>query len=132
MSEENVEIVRRVIDAFNHGDLKGFLADVHPDVESLDDPQVPGGKTLRGRAEVERFFRSLNRYWESVRLTPERFVDLGEDVLVLAHMVARSARGGPEIERPLDQIVTLRAEKVIRSRILSSRKEALEAAGLRE
>jgi ketosteroid isomerase-like protein len=132
MSEENVEVVRRAIDAYNRGDPEGFLAEVHPDVESLEDPRVPGGKTLRGREEVERYLKSLSRYWESIGLAPERFVDLGDDVLVLARMSAQSVRGGPEIERPLDQLVSLRDGKVIRTRIFSSRKEALEAAGLSE
>jgi ketosteroid isomerase-like protein len=47
-------------------------------------------------------------------------------------MTARTRRGGPEIERPLDLIVTLREEKIIRVRVFSDRAEALEAAGLRE
>jgi ketosteroid isomerase-like protein len=75
---------------------------------------------------------SLSRYWETVRLDPERYVDLGDDVLVLGRMTARTRRGGPEIERPLDLIVTLREEKIIRVRVFSDRAEALEAAGLRE
>ena len=33
MSRENVEIVRRAIDAFNDGDLDAALRDVDPEVE---------------------------------------------------------------------------------------------------
>jgi len=132
MSEENVEIVRRSIDAFNRGDLDAALADLHPEAEVVDDPRVPGGQTIRGRPEIERYFKSLSRYWESVRLVPERFVDRGNDVFVLARMIACTQRGGPEVERSLDQMVTLRNGKFIRDRVFSSRKDALEAVGLRE
>jgi ketosteroid isomerase-like protein len=110
-----------------------MLADVHPEVEGFDDPRVPGGQTFgRSKTEVKRYFESFSRYWESVRLVPERFVDLGDDVLVLGRMTARTRRGGPEIQRPLDQLVTLRDGKIIRNRIFSTRDEALEAAGLSE
>jgi len=133
MSEENVEIVRRSLDAFNRGDLETTFADVHPEVEGIDDPRVPGGQTLgKSKTEVKRYFESFSRYWESVRLVPERFVDLGDDVLVLGRMTARTRRGGPEVQRQLDQLVTLRDGKIIRNRIFSTRDEALEAAGQRE
>jgi len=133
MSEENVEVVRRSIDAFNRGDVEAMVVDVHPEVEGTDDPRVPGAPHKgRGRAKVKRYFESMSRYWESVRLAPERVIDLGDDVLVLGRMTARSRRGGPEIERPLDQMVTLRDGKIIRNRIFSTRAEALEAAGLEE
>jgi uncharacterized protein len=132
MSEENVEVVRNALDAFNRGDVEAWAADVHPEVEWIDDPRVPGGQTLRGETEIKRFYESLSRYWESVRIVPERLVDLGHDVLVLGRMTARTRRGGPEIQRPLDQLVTLRDGKIIRNRTFSTRDEALEAAGLRE
>jgi ketosteroid isomerase-like protein len=133
MSQENVEIVRRSIDAFNRGDLETAISYLHPEGEVADDPRVPGGGiTHRGNTEVERYFKSLSRYWESVRYAPERFVDRGDDVLVLTRMTTHTRRGGPEIERPLDLMVTLREGRIFRVRTFSSRKEALEAAGLRE
>jgi ketosteroid isomerase-like protein len=96
VSEENVEIVRRSIAAFNRDDVEAMLADVHPEVEGLDDSHAPGGRMPgRSKTEVQRYFESFSRYWESVRLVPERFVDLGEDVLVLGRMTARTRRGGP-------------------------------------
>jgi ketosteroid isomerase-like protein len=77
MSEENVEIVRRSLDAFNRSDMEAALADLHPEVEGIGDPRVPGGqKTRRGDTEVKQYFESLSRYWESVRIVPERLVDL--------------------------------------------------------
>ena len=132
MSQENLEIVRRSYDAGVRGDPETAFSAYHPEVEVIDDPRVPGGHTMRGIVEVKRYFESLTRYWESVRLVPERFVDLGDDVLVLGRMTARTQRGGPEIERALDLMVTLGEEKIIRIRVFSSRADALEAAGLEE
>jgi ketosteroid isomerase-like protein len=132
MSQENVEIIRKAVAAWNRADWDAVLACVHPDSETIDDPRVPGAQTLRGRSEIEKYIKSLTRYWESVRFVPERFVDYGDDVFVFTRMIARTRRGGPEIERPLDEMFTLLDGKVIRSRVFSSREQALEAAGLRE
>jgi ketosteroid isomerase-like protein len=53
MSQENVEIVHRSIDAFNRGDLEAALACLHPEGEVADDPRVPGGGTThRGNVEL--------------------------------------------------------------------------------
>jgi ketosteroid isomerase-like protein len=83
MSEENVEIVRRAYEAGNRGDLEAAFADYHTEIEAIDDPRVPGAKTLRGVDEIRRYFESMARYWDSVRTDPERLVDPGDDVLVL-------------------------------------------------
>jgi ketosteroid isomerase-like protein len=81
---------------------------------------------------VKRYLESIPRYWEELRLEPEQFVDCGDQLLVLARMTARTRRGGPEIERPFDQVITLRDGKIIRGRWFLTRAEALEAARLGE
>jgi ketosteroid isomerase-like protein len=50
MSEENVEIVTRTIDAWNRGDLDGVLAGAHPDLEWH--PVLPAG--IEGSGGVYR------------------------------------------------------------------------------
>jgi ketosteroid isomerase-like protein len=132
MSEKNVEIFRRAIDAFNRGDFEAALALCHSEVEWVGDPRVSGVRTRRGHAEVKRYLETVPRYWEELRLEPERFVDRGDQVLVLARMTARTRRGGPEIERQFDQVITLRDGKITRGRWFLTREEALEAAGLRK
>ena len=130
MSQENVEIFRRAIEAFNRSDFDAALALCHPEVEWVGDPRVSGVRRRRGHAEVKQYLETVPRYWEELRLEPERFVDRGDQLLVLARMTARTQRGGPEIERPFDQLITLRAGKIISGRWFLTREEALEAAGL--
>ena len=54
MSQENVEIVSEMVDAFNRRDLDGYLARISPDVEwdvSEGFPRSPGRLSrLGGRA----------------------------------------------------------------------------------
>ena len=130
MSQENLELVDRLVEAFNRRDFEAIVALCDPGVELVEDPRVPGAITRRGRAEVQRYFESMHRYWEAPRIEPERFVDRADEVLVLARLATHTRRGGPEMERRVDLMVTLRADKVVRGRWFVSRQEALEAAGL--
>jgi ketosteroid isomerase-like protein len=131
MSGMNIEIFGRAIDAFNRGDYEGALALCHSEVEWVGDPRVSGARTRRGHAEVKHYLESIPRYWEELCLEPERFVDRGDQLLVLARMTARTRRGGLRVERQFDQVITLRDGKIVRGRWFLTREEALEAAGLR-
>jgi ketosteroid isomerase-like protein len=132
MSEENVDIFRRAIDAFNRSDFEAALALCHPEVEWIGDPRISGARMRHGHADVKRYLESIPRYWEELCLEPEQFVDCGDRVLVLARMTARTRRGGPEINRCFDQVIRFRDGKIFRGHWYLTRAEALTAAGLRE
>jgi ketosteroid isomerase-like protein len=66
MSQENVEIVQAAYAYLDRREIDAALALSHPEIEWVDDPRVPGGRTRRGHTEVKRYFESLPRYWESV------------------------------------------------------------------
>ena len=49
MSEQNVETVRRLIDAFNRGDFEASLAFLDEEIEWHDPVEVPGPECIAGR-----------------------------------------------------------------------------------
>ncbi len=60
MSRANMEIVERVIDAFNRRDVDAIFACVNQDVEWF--PAMPvtfGGGALRGREGIESYIREV-------------------------------------------------------------------------
>jgi ketosteroid isomerase-like protein len=132
MSQENVEVVKAALVHASRGDFDGLLALFPPEVEWVEDPHLPGAITRRGHAEVKRYFESMPRHGEEMRVEPERFVDYDDEILALARVTTRARRGGPEIDRPFDAIFTVRDGKIVRGRSFSTRHDALEAAGLRE
>ena len=94
MSEENVEVVRKAIDALNRRDLDAWLTFLSPDVvwEALEG--VPGvGELYRGRAEVRQWIELLWEVAEEgiVHTELEQITDLSDDRVFLA--VALTARG---------------------------------------
>ena len=60
MSQESVEIVRRVYDALNRGDWDAALRDAHPDFEMTTQRGLDAG-TLRRREVVQRFVQDYIR-----------------------------------------------------------------------
>jgi ketosteroid isomerase-like protein len=71
MSQENVEVVRKNIDAFNRGDLDAWLGFLSPEVvwESLP---VPGFRDVyRGREEAREWIEQLLEVFEEAHLEIE-------------------------------------------------------------
>jgi ketosteroid isomerase-like protein len=135
MSEENVEVVRRAIDAWNRTDLSGFLEAWHPDAEWR--PAFPQGTegrdtVYRGHEGVSQAWRNVRGAWTEYRLEVEDARISGEDLVVLGHIYVRGASSGVEIDSAWSAIVRFRDDKVISAWDWLDHASALEAAGRSE
>jgi ketosteroid isomerase-like protein len=137
MSEENVEVVRRIYDAASQRDAATVLTLYDPEVE-LDGTrlQVVGlggsGFVYHGHAGLRRFFREWHEAWESIEYDFDELIDAGEHVISVVTRRGRGRASGAEVELHVALVWTLREGKVVRVVWFPSRAEALEAAGLRE
>jgi len=133
MSEENVEIVRKAIDAVNRGDLDAWLGFLSPEVvwESLP---LPGFRdTYRGRAEAREWLSQLLEVFEEVHLEIEEITALSDDrILIVSHVTGRGRGSGLPVERPSCEVSWLADGLITRRQVFWTRDEALEAAGLSE
>jgi len=132
MSQENVEIVQRSIDAHNRRDLDAYVALTTPDYELL--PAMTGfaGVSFRGREGLERYFEELSDTWDEFRVIGEEFRDLGDIVLVIMRLEARGKGSGIPVSGTQALICNLRGGKISRIRSYLDRDDALRAAGLSE
>jgi uncharacterized protein len=133
MSLQNVELVRRGLEAFNSGDIDRILSFTGPDFEI----EVPPGlsaepDTYRGHAGVRRYFQSFEEAMDEVHFQAERFWDAAEAVVVDALVTARGKQTAILVEQRAAQLWTIRGGSVIRIRAYASLSEALEAVGLKE
>ncbi|MGI8462093.1 MAG: nuclear transport factor 2 family protein [Solirubrobacterales bacterium] len=140
MSQENVEIVRRVFDAEVRGDTETALALYDPEIE-FDNSRSPVadfagtvGRVFRGRDGVQAAFRDWYEAWKNVESELEEMIDAGgEHVVSVITYRARGRTSGVEVEFPhMAGIWTIRNGMVARVAWLPSREDALEAAGLSE
>jgi ketosteroid isomerase-like protein len=130
MSEENVEFMRRAVDAYNRGDLEGFGELLDPDVLWKPDPSWPEVRARHGREEVLQLLADVREPLDRNETVLENFVDAGDRVVF--RQVWRGVLKGTddEVEGTLGVIVTFREGKVTEVRYFSTFDDALEAAGL--
>src|ERR1700692_16273 len=98
MSRENVEIVRRFSELWNHEDWAGLVALVDPSVEQLGTVGgIEEGQVLRGLDEIRRDYDVVENTWDEHRVEPQEFIDAGDRVLVLLSEYQRGKRSGIEV-----------------------------------
>jgi ketosteroid isomerase-like protein len=130
MSQENVELVRRVFDAFNRRDIAAFLELLDPDVEWVPILAVLEGRVYRGHEEIRGWIKELATDWEFFVVDYEELRDFGDRVLVSGHWHARGRASGVEVENPGTYLYEIKGGKVVSMRTFTDYAEALEAAGL--
>ena len=137
MSQENVEIVRRIYEAVARRDRERILALYDAGVEIGFAPGTladhVGGTVWTGHEGLRSFDRELREAFEDFETTYEELIDAGEYVVSVSRYRARGRSSGVEVDGPLQfGVWSVRAGKVTRAAWYSTRKEALEAAGLSE
>jgi ketosteroid isomerase-like protein len=138
MSEENVEIVREVMELMNRAASGGqtgadalldrFAADVRIDMSR----RVFNPDVYEGHDGLRRLGAEVQEVWGEFRIEPEQFVDAGDRVIVIEVRLGRGSGSGVEVEQRSGVIWTLRDGKVVGMETDLDPEEALEAAGEQE
>jgi ketosteroid isomerase-like protein len=138
MSQENVELVRRLWAQFEEGigsGDPGAWADsevVAEDFEWILTEPLDGRSIWRGREEYGEFIRTWTDQFDDWSIRAERFIDAGDDqVVVLSHQTATGRESGVPVELKLWQVADLKDGRLMRMTIYFRDTDALEAAGLR-
>ena len=132
MSQDKEKIFRRVVNAFNDGDM--FAAASVLDRESEWDWSRSVGPTAsiyRGPDEILGFWEEFTDNFEDITLEIEEMVE-AEELLVAGMLSVMRGRGGIEVSARNGWVVTFRGDKLSRLEMFQGLPEALEAAGLSE
>jgi len=130
MSQENVEIVKRLKAAFNEKDLDAFAELTTPDFEWTTSMTAVEGEVFWGREGIETYFERMREAWEDFRGIASDYRDLGQRVLWIGRLDARGLISGVPLSVPLDVLYDLRDGKISRMHSYLDHGEALRAAGL--
>jgi ketosteroid isomerase-like protein len=131
MSEENLEAVRSLFDAFAERDFEAAAEVLDPKVEIH--PGIVGGPegvVYHGSAGMRQFWSDVDAAWAEFRITTEQFQDLEGRILILGRAFARGRDSGITLDVPAAWIAGLRNGRIVDFRSFSSQDEALRAAGL--
>jgi uncharacterized protein len=133
MSEESVAIARRAYEAFNRGDLQAMVADLAPNFEYATTGAIPGMiGVYRGVEGILGFLEWMRSEFERPRIEVHELVDAGDQVVAAVMLRGRGKQSGVEVSWDVWHVWTMEHGKVVHGQAFTSRKEALEAAGLSE
>jgi ketosteroid isomerase-like protein len=131
MSEENVELVWRNIEAWNGRDLKTWLATFRSDAEIDWSPaRGPFKGVYRGHGEREAFWGVWLTFEEAV-IETHGLTEAGSDVVVPNTSHFRG-RDGIEVIARSAFVYTVENGQITRLRMFQELQEALEAVALSE
>jgi ketosteroid isomerase-like protein len=138
MSQENVEIVRRIysLGADAAGVVRGDYDDAFREYFDRDHELLPPSAypdielSYRGVAGWRQWFGQMDEIWHDFRTEPERFFDAGARVVVFVRVSGKAKGGGPALAISSAHVLTLRDGKVTRTDVFLDRAEALDVVGL--
>jgi ketosteroid isomerase-like protein len=136
MSQENVEIVRKLIQKISdarYGDAAAYL---HPDAEWHNTRTFPGPTTVLGASAIQEFWRDLFGAYGGERsdsgMEVESVAHASDVVAVLVHGWGRGRGSQIPIDTRWAHTLRIRDSKVQRIDTYGRFDDALEAVGLSE
>jgi ketosteroid isomerase-like protein len=125
MSEENVQLIRRIYEAWDREESAGEF--ISEDVEYVNPGYAVEPGTRRGR----KSFGVVRDTYADFALEVERFIDAGEEeVVVLAQYTGSGRSSGVPVAGEHGYVWTVRDGVAVRFRWFQTHEEALHAAGL--
>jgi ketosteroid isomerase-like protein len=136
MSEENVEIVRRALEANRSGPPDATVEVVkelaHPDFEFTSRLSSIEGSTYRGPDGLRRYFEDMADAFQEWRNDVNEMTEVGPDTVLADITFHATGHSGVAVELQSFVACVLSSGKIVRIHAYPSRREALEAAGLSE
>jgi ketosteroid isomerase-like protein len=133
VSEQNVDLLRRVIDAYNPRDIDALIACCDPQIELH--PAFAGpvsGAIYHGHDELRTWHRDSEDAWEELRGEPEAYFDLGDQTLAFWMLHGQGRQSGAEVAMPSAVVARSRDGLVVYLKGYADRPEALRDLGVAE
>jgi ketosteroid isomerase-like protein len=133
MSQENVDTLRKLLDAFNRRDKAGWLAGCDPEGENFPPREWPENAPIRGPEAIWDFYAEAVEAWEEGSFEWGELIEADPDTIVAnQRRQMRGKTSGAGVVWSYWVVFTFRHGKVLRSAWFADHAEALKAAGLRE
>ncbi|MFI5025304.1 MAG: nuclear transport factor 2 family protein [Solirubrobacterales bacterium] len=120
----NVDAAKAAYEAFGKGDLASLK--FTDDVTWSTSDELPLGGETQGREAVLSNFSQIPEYWTEFSVTPEKFIEDGDTVVVTGTQKGLSKKGG-RFEAPFAHVLTYRDGAAMRGEFYGDSAKALKA-----
>ena len=129
---DDLEAIREGYRAWNEGDEAGAESFMHPDIEWITPPEVPGGGTFVGKQATTEFLRNFEGTMGVLNLSfeIEEIISAGDEYLVISLAEGTGESGVAIPPHNWFHLMKLEGGKLRRAQLFLDRSQALEAAGL--
>ena len=130
----NVEHFKNLYAAFGKGDMPTVLGAMDSQIkwhEAESNPYAPSGEAFTGPDEVlNKLFVRLGEEWNDFKVTPEKFHDAGDTVVVEGRYTGSFKDTGKENDAQFCHIWTLKNDKVTKFQQYTDTASLQEAMGV--
>jgi ketosteroid isomerase-like protein len=132
MSQENVTIMRAVLEAFNRRDGVAFGTFLDEDAQIVPVRTALDGSVFRGTGAAVQYCKAVDESWENLTWEVEEIRDGGDWVIALGRIRGRGRDSGALIDARGAWVARFGNRRITEFQTFSNRTEALEALGLQE
>jgi len=133
MSQKNVKLHRRSVEAFNTRDVEMFIALCDPQIELHSTVTVPGGAIYRGHDGVRRWHGDLEDGWgEELRVEPKAYFDVGDHTITFHVLHGRGRQSGADVAMPAAHVCRWRDGLIVYFKGYAHKEDALRDLGVSE
>src|ERR1044071_2857723 len=132
MSEENVNVVKGMYEAFGRGDIATVIAALDPRGEwwEAEDFIYAGGNPYVGPdAVLQGVFARIGGEWEGFAVSPKEVLDAGETVVGHGHYSGTYKKNGERVRAQFAHLFTFRDGKVVKFRQYTDTAQFQRAVG---
>jgi ketosteroid isomerase-like protein len=131
VSEENVELHRRLYEAFNARDADSLVALCDPGITVQSAFAAVSGTVYHGHDGVRRWHGDLAEAWgDDIRVEAEAYFDLGEHALAFDVLHGRGRQSGAEVALPAAAVTRWRDGQCVYFKAYAHREDALRDLGV--
>jgi ketosteroid isomerase-like protein len=128
VTEENVDIVKRALEAYVAGDLDGWWASASPTIRVYPRPEEPGVKEMyEGEEGVYEYLANWYSGWSAYTVEPQSFEARGDWVVVDLLETGTAKQSEIEVAENFAHALRLRDGEIVEWRMYGPMSEAFAA-----
>jgi ketosteroid isomerase-like protein len=132
MSQENVEVMRAAMEAFNRRDRDGFGAHLAEDVVIVPVRSAVEGTVYQGPDAAAQYCAAVEDSWHNLEWDIEQIHDGGDWVLAIGRIRGEGRDSGATIDARGGWVARFHGSLITNFHTYADRGEALAAVGLSE